>query len=54
MALIKLDEKRAEVSSTNFILPGQFLSKELMRTANNNDPTFYLVVSHHLFSSKRT
>ena len=31
---------RAEVSSTNLILPGQSLSRELMRTANNNGPNF--------------
>ena len=42
---IKLGEylgiiSKAEVSSTYLILPGQSLSKELMRTANNNGPNF--------------
>ena len=42
---IKLGEylgiiSKAEVSSTTLILPGQSLSKELMRTANNNGPNF--------------
>ena len=31
---------RAEVSLTNLILPGQFLKKALMRTANSNGPNF--------------